>query len=93
MAAARFKKSFIPRQCHTYTIFAHGRIPNQCSHHYLQLLSLELAYRAMNCLTEGYKLENLGKDSEQYIHRKALKALHVLFDMEVLSSLGVTIGP
>lgn len=37
----------------------------------------------MNCFIEGYDLVDFEGSNEPYIHRKALKALHVLFDMEV----------
>ena len=39
--------------------------------------------RALKCFTAGYELVHLNKNSEQCIHRKALKALHALFDVEV----------
>eukprot|EP00878_Enallax_costatus_P037988 GHUV01043106.1.p1 GENE.GHUV01043106.1~~GHUV01043106.1.p1 ORF type:complete len:196 (+),score=38.42 GHUV01043106.1:1303-1890(+) len=38
---------------------------------------------AMKCFMAGYELVHLEDSNEQYIHRKALKVLHVLFDVEV----------
>lgn len=42
----------------------------------------------MRCFTAGYDLVDLEGSSEQYIHRKAIKALHVLFDVEVGRGFG-----
>lgn len=42
-----------------------------------------IAYRAMRLFVEGYEVIQLEGHDELYVHRKALKAMHVLFDMEV----------
>lgn len=40
----------------------------------------------MQLFVGGYEVTQLeGQGDELYVHRKALKALHVLFDMEVRS--------
>lgn len=47
---------------------------------------LHLLCRAMQLFVGGYEVTQLeGQGDELYVHRKALKALHVLFDMEVRS--------
>jgi hypothetical protein len=48
------------------------------------LLPLLLLCRAMQLFAGGYEVTQLeGQGDELYVHRKALKAMHVLFDMEV----------
>jgi hypothetical protein len=53
----------------------------------------------MQLFVGGYEVTQLeGQGDELYVHRKALKALHVLFDMEVrvthiLVSAGAAAGP
>jgi hypothetical protein len=41
----------------------------------------------MELFVQGYEVMTLdGQGDELYVHRKALKAMHVLFDMEVCFS-------
>lgn len=70
--------------CHTQSSCSnlHAHFPANC-----ELLLVLLCCRAMQLFVGGYDVTQLeGQGDELYVHRKALKALHVLFDMEVCTT-------
>jgi hypothetical protein len=50
------------------------------------LLALCCCCRAMELFVQGNQVMTLDSQGDElYVHRRALKALHILFDMEVCS--------